>query len=129
MYTDQYTRYMSESAEPHPAAEKDTKQARLEHPSGVLHLFQHESVPLLLDAVLTLPPGREFNKTEFADHAGVTRQTVSNYVDLLVETTVLEKVPNTSPRRYRVAKSDVVRELFELNSALNAAGSPPESSE
>lgn len=113
---------MSESTQKHPAEEKDTKEARFENPSGVLHLFQPESVPILLDAILTLPPGREFNKTELADHAGVTRQTVSNYIDLLLETEIVEEVPNTSPRRYRVAKSDVVQELFELNSALNAAG-------
>ncbi|QGX96460.1 hypothetical protein EI982_17575 [Haloplanus rallus] len=112
---------MSESPQNHPAAEKDTKEARLENPSGVLYLFQHESVPILIDAILTLPPGREFNRTELADHAGVTRQTVSNYIDVLLETDVVEEVPNTSPRRYRVAKSDVVQELFELNSALNAA--------
>jgi DNA-binding MarR family transcriptional regulator len=113
---------MSESTPTHQAEEKDTKEARLENPSGILHLFQHESVPILLDALLTLPPGREFNKTEFADHAGVTRQTVSNYIDLLLETDVVEEVPNTSPRRYRVAQSEVVEELFALNSALNAAG-------
>jgi hypothetical protein len=122
MYVARYANRMSESPPRHPAEEKDTKEARLENPSGVLHLFQHESVPILLDAILTLPPGREFNKTEFAGHAGVTRQTVSNYIDLLLETDVVEEVPNTSPRRYRVAKSDVVQELFELNSALNAAG-------
>jgi DNA-binding MarR family transcriptional regulator len=113
---------MSESPPTHPAEQKDTKEARLENPSGVLHLFQYESVPVLIDALLTLPPGREFNKTELAEHAGVTQQTVSNYIDLLLETDVVEEVPNTSPRRYRVAKSDVVEELFALNSALNAAG-------
>lgn len=122
MYAERYIILMSEPTQKHPAEEKDTKEARLENPSGVLHLFGHDSVPILLDALLTLPPGREFNKTEFADHAGVTRQTVSNYIDLLLETDVVEEVPNTSPRRYRVAKSDVVQELFELNSALNAAG-------
>ena len=122
MCLDRYTDRMRQSTPEHPAEEKDTKEARLENPSGVLHLFRHESVPILLDAVLTLPPGREFNKTEFADHAGVTRQTVSNYIGLLLETDVVEEVPNTSPRRYRVAKSDVIQELFELNSALNAAG-------
>ena len=122
MYAERYIVIMSEPTQKHPAEEKDTKEARLENPSGVLHLFGHDSVPILLDALLTLPPGREFNKTEFADHAGVTRQTVSNYIDLLLETDVVEEVPNTSPRRYRVAKSDVVQELFELNSALNAAG-------
>jgi predicted AAA+ superfamily ATPase len=119
------TRYignMSESTRTHPAEEKDTKEARLENPTGVLYLFQHESVPILIDAILTLPPGREFNKTELADHAGVTRQTVSNYIDLLLETEIVEEVPNTSPRRYRVAKSEVVKQLFELNSVLNVAG-------
>jgi hypothetical protein len=113
---------MSESSRTHSATEQDTKAARLENPSGVLHLFGHDSVPILLDALLTLPPSREFNKTEFAEHAGVTRQTVSNYIDLLLETDVVEEVPNTSPRRYRLAKSDVVEELFALNSALNVAG-------
>ena len=122
MCVTRYTAHMSESTRTHPAEEKDTKEARLENPTGVLHLFQHESVPILIDAILTLPPGREFNKTELADRAGVTRQTVSNYIDLLLETEVVEEVPNTSPRRYRVARSDVVEELFELNSALNVAG-------
>lgn|GEM_PF-2756272 len=76
-------------------------------------------VPILIDAILTLPPGREFTKTVFVDHAGVTRETVSRYIKLLLETEVVEEIPNSSPRRYRVAKSDVVQELFELNSALN----------
>ena len=113
---------MSESPQKHPAAEKDTKETRLENPSGVLYLFQHKSVPILIDAILTLPPGREFTKTELADHAGVTRQTVSKYIDLLIETEIVEEVANSSPRRYQVARSDAVQELFELNSALNTVG-------
>jgi len=113
---------MSESSPKHPAAEKDTKEARLENPSGVLYLFQHESIPILIDAILTLPPGREFTKTELADHAGVTRQTVSKYIDRLLDLDIVEPVPNTSPRRYQIADSVVVEELFALNSALNAAG-------
>ena len=113
---------MGESPRKHPAAEKDTKEARLENPSGILYLFQHESVPILIDAILTLPPGREFTKTEFAEHAGVTRQTVGKYIELLLETEVVEEIPNSSPRRYRIANSDVVEELFALNSALNTAG-------
>lgn len=97
----------------------DRKELRKEHPSGWLYLTQHDAVPILVDSLLDLPPNREFNKTELAEHAGVTRQTVGNYTDLLVETELIERVPNTSPPRYRVADSDVVRELFELNSALN----------
>lgn len=111
---------MSGSTPGHAAEKRDTKEARLEHPSGLLRLMQHESVPILLDGLLDLPPGREFNKSEFAEHVGVTRQTVGTYTDLLLELEIIEEVPNTTPRRYRVADSDVVRELFELNSALNA---------
>ena len=113
----------SDMSNPSPvreAGETDTKEQRLEHPSGLLYLLQYEGVPILLDAVLDLPPEREFNKTEFADHAGVTRQTVGNYIDLLLETRVVEEVPETTPQRYRVTESDVVRELYELNSALNS---------
>ena len=52
----------------------------------------------------------------------MTRQTVSKYIDRLLDVDIVEVVPNTSPRRYQVADSDVVAELFALNSALNAAG-------
>ncbi|OYR57198.1 hypothetical protein [Halorubrum halodurans] len=111
------------SSTEHVDADRErTKELRKAHPSGWLHLTQHDAVPILVDALLDLPPGREFNKTEFAEHAGVTRQTVGNYTDLLLEVELIAEVPNTSPRRYRVADSDVVRELFELNSALNSVG-------
>ena len=102
---------------------RSTKERRLEHPSGWLYLTQHESVPILIDALLDWPPHREFNQSEFAEHAGVTRQTVASYLPILCEVSVVEPVPNTTPTRYRLADSDVVRELHELNSALNAAAS------
>jgi predicted AAA+ superfamily ATPase len=105
-----------------PGDRGETKEIRKEHPSGWLYLTQHEAIPILVDALLDLPPNREFNKTELAEHAGVTRQTVGNYTDLLLDVELIEEVSNTSPRRYRVAESDVVRELFELNSALNNVG-------
>lgn len=104
------------------ADREQKKQLRKEHPSGWLYLTQHDAVPILVDALLDLPPNREFNKTEFAEHAGVTRQTVGNYTDLLLEVELVETVPDTSPQRYRVADSEVVRELFEFNSALNSVG-------
>ena len=98
------------------------KELRKEHPSGWFHLTQHDAIPILVDALLDIPSNREFNKTEFAEHAGVTRQTVGNYTDLLLEVELIEEVPDTTPRRYRVADSEVVRELLELNSALNNVG-------
>ena len=106
----------------HAGDRGNKKELRREHPSGWLYLMQHDAIPILVDALLDLPPNCEFNKTELAGHAGVTRQTVGNYTDLLLELKLIEEVPNTSPRRYRVADSNVVRELFELNGALNSAG-------
>jgi hypothetical protein len=100
----------------------EKKRLRKEHPSGWLYLTQHDAIPVLVDALLDLPPNREFNKTEFAEHAGVTRQTVGTYTDLLLEVELIEEVPNTSPRRYRVADSDVVRQLVEVNGELNNVG-------
>lgn len=101
--------------------EFDTKEARRRHPSGILHLLGSESVPLIVDALLDLPPDREFTQSELADHAGVTRQTVATHLDTLTETDVVESVPETSPQRYRMAESPVVRELYAFNSAINAA--------
>jgi len=111
---------MSSSKASTDRAEK--KELRKEHPSGWFYLTQHEAVPILVDALLDLPTNREFNKSEFADHAGVTRQTVGNYTDLLREVELIEEVSNTSPQRYRVANSNVVQELLEFNSALNNVG-------
>lgn len=97
----------------------EKRELRRTHPSGWHYLMQHDVIPIIVDALLDFPPGREFNETELAEHAGVTRQSVENYTDLLLEVELIEEVPNTSPCRYRIADSNVVRELFELNSALN----------
>lgn len=102
--------------------DSDNKELRLEHPSGWLYLTMNESVPIIVDALLGLPPREQFNKTELAEHSGVSRQSVTEHVDRLVALDILEAVPDTSPTRYRVTQSNVVQELYELNSALNAAG-------
>ena len=100
----------------------DNKKLRLENPTGWLYLTKHDSIPVIIDSLLGLPPRSEFNKTELAEHSGVSRQSVSKHIDRLLELEVLEEVPDTSPTRYRMPDSAVVQELFELNSALNAAG-------
>lgn len=97
-----------------------TKRARLEHPSGVLHLTRHEAVPILLDALLDWPTDREFTVTEFAEHAGLVRQTVSKHIDLLVEVGLVERLEDTNPQRYRIDDGPATRELFAFNSALSA---------
>jgi DNA-binding transcriptional ArsR family regulator len=108
----------SESAEDERA---QTKQARFDNPSGWLALTRHEAVPLLVDALLDWPPDREFTVTEFARHTGVVRQTVSAHVDTLIDVGLVERLPDTTPQRYRIAEGEVTRLLFELNGAINAA--------
>jgi len=103
------------------AADREAKKVlRKEHPSGWLYLTQHDAIPILVDALLDLPPNREFDETELAEHAGVTCKTVSDCTDLLIEVDLIEEIPETSG--YRVADSDVVCALHELNAALNNAG-------
>lgn len=109
----------SESADDERA---QTKQTRLDNPSGWLALTRHEAVPILVDALLDWPPDREFTVTEFARHAGVVRQTVSAHVDTLIDVGLVERIPETTPQRYRLAEGEVTRLLFELNAAINAAG-------
>lgn len=99
------------------------KAVREEYPSGWLVLTRYESVPYIIDALLDLPPHREFNQSELADHAGVSRQSVSRHLELLLDSEVIEPVENTSPQRYRFNEdSPVSRALIQLDGAMNAAG-------
>lgn len=109
--------------DPRPQHQTETKQARLNNPSGWLYLTQHESVPILVDALLDWPTDREFTVQEFADHAGVVRQTVSKHLDVLLEVGLLEEISETYPQRYRINDSQVTKELFGFNSAINAKSS------
>ena len=106
--------------DPRPQQRTETKQTRLNNPSGWLYLTRHESVPVLVDALLDWPPGREFTTQEFADHAGVVRQTVSKHLDVLIDVQLVEEIPETHPQRYRILDSPVTKELFGFNSAINA---------
>ncbi|WP_135854721.1 hypothetical protein [Halorussus salinus] len=101
----------------------DMKQLRRQNPSAWLELTDNQTLPLVIDALLDSPPGREFNKKELGDHAGVSRESVRTYVDTLLKFNVVEEVPDTNPRRYRLNdEGKVTRALFELQSALNAEG-------
>ena len=96
--------------------------SRYEYPSGWLYLTRNDSVPLIIDALLDLPAHREFNQTELAELAGVSRQSVNRHLDLLLDLGVVEPVEHSSPQRYRFdADASVSRRLVELEGAVNDA--------
>jgi len=97
--------------------------AREDHPTGWLVLTKHESAAKIVDALLDLPAYREFNQSELADMADVSRQSVSRHLDLLLGIDVIEPVENTRPQRYRFnPESDVSEAIIRLDAAMNAAG-------
>ena len=101
---------------------------REEYPSGWIALTKNESVPYVVDALLNLPPRREFNQSELAELAGVSRQSVSRHLDLLLQTEIVEPVEGTSPQRYRFDEASAVSEaLIQLDGAMNAVGISVES--
>lgn len=95
---------------------------REEHPTGWLVLTRYESIPYIIDALLDLPPRREFNQSELAEMADVSRQSVNRHLDLLLEIAIIEPVEGTSPQRYRFnAENEVSQALIQLDGAMNAA--------
>lgn len=106
-----------------PTDTLDMKALRADHPSGWLLLTKSETVPFVIDALLEAEPGREFNQSQLAKAAGVHRNSLSKYLDLLLKLRVLEAVPDSRPTRYRVnTEGPVTKELFHLNSAVNSIG-------
>lgn len=101
----------------------DSTSLREEYPSGWLVLTKNESASKIVDALLDLPGHREFNQSELAEQAEVSRQSVSRHLDLLLGINVIEEVPNTRPQRYTFNPgSDVSKAIIRLDAAMNAAG-------
>lgn len=110
---------MSES--PPESADMTTKEQRLAYPSGWLYLCQHESVHLMIDALVQVDPRKEFNQTELAEFAGVSRQSVRRHIDKLVECGVVTET--AGGRRYHYNLDSPVGQLIaELNTELTAIG-------
>lgn len=92
-------------------------------PTGWRVIAKNDSVVDIIDTLLDLPPHHEFNKTELANLASVSRKSVHNHIDLLLELGVLIAVPDTSPQRYRFEpKTAVSTALIKLDGAVNNAG-------
>lgn len=92
----------------------DTRATR----TGWSALTGKPAVSKIVDTLLDLPGGREFNKSDLADLADVSRNTVGRHMDLLVDLGVVEEV-SYAPR-YRV---DTDSEVFRLLTELDAAAS------
>lgn len=108
-----------------PTMENQTKEARQEYPTSWLMLVKNESVGYIIDALMDLPAEREFNQTELAEMAGVSRNSVGKHIDLLVALEIVEPVENVSQTRYRFnPDSDVARSLIELEGAINRTVEP-----
>lgn len=106
---------------------REKRELREVYPSGLMALMKNESIAYILDALLDAPPHREFNQSELAREAGVSRQTVNRHLDLLVGLGVMDEVADTSPTRYRFdAESEVSTALIKLEQAINTAGPIPE---
>lgn len=109
--------------EPADTDARDMKALRADHPSGWLLLTKNQTVPYVIDALLEAEPGWEFNQQALADTAGVHRNSLSKYLDLLLDLEIIEEVPDTQPARYRVnMEGPVTQELYRLNSAVNTMG-------
>ena len=110
----------SQESSTNPVENQSIHELRDEYPSGWRILVQNESVGYILDALLDALPGAEFTKTELADKAGVSRQSVYTHLDLLLVLGVLEPVENSSPARYRVnAGNDLLDLLHQVNGVVN----------
>lgn len=112
--------YVSEP--PSESSEMSMKEERLAYPSGWLYLCQHESVHLMIDALLQVDPKKEFNKTELAEFAGVSRQSVRRHIDKLVECGVVAET--AGGRRYHYdLESPVGQMIAELNAEISSTTS------
>jgi response regulator of citrate/malate metabolism len=110
------------------SSNKDEKMMRDEYPSGWLVLTRNEAVAYIVDALLDLPPTREFNQSELAREAGVSRQSVAKYRDLLLGAGVIEPIEGTGQQRYQFnPESPVSKAIIQVDGEMNAAGAKPDS--
>jgi hypothetical protein len=94
-----------------------------EAPTGWLVLASKQSVVKMIDALLSMPPHREFNKTELAEFADISRKSVHTHLPLLLELEIITGVPNSSPQRYRFdTDNEIAEQLIRLDGAVNNAG-------
>jgi len=66
-------------------------------------------------SVFATKRSREFTITELAEETGLTRASVYDHIDDLVELSAVEAIDVGKRTRYRTADSDVAEKCYELN--------------
>lgn len=102
-------------------SDRSMREQRLAYPSGWLYLCQHESVHFIIDAFLQVDPKKEFNKTELAEFAGISTQSVRRHIDKLVELGIVAETAGGKRYHYNL-ESEVGQLIAELNGEINAIG-------
>jgi hypothetical protein len=91
--------------------------------TGWTVIADNPSMVAIIDTLLTLPENREFNKSELAGFADVSRRSVETHIDTLARLGVVREVPRSSPQRYRFdPESEVSKALIRLDGAVNRNG-------
>jgi DNA-binding transcriptional ArsR family regulator len=99
----------------------DAKEFRLSNPSGWMTISRYETIRLIIDALLEAQPEHEFNKSELERRTGVSREAIRKHISTLIELGIVEQVDEKGWPEYKLKKnSKVVKELNELNSAINS---------
>lgn len=113
--------YVGMSEAEYDASEKSMKEQRLDYPSGWLYLCQHDSVHFIIDALLQVDPRKEFTKTELAEFAGISIQSVRRHIDMLVELGIVAETAGGKRYHYNL-ESPTGQLIVELNGELAAIG-------
>jgi len=97
---------------------------RDEYPSGLRVLMQNESVGYMIDALMDMP-GTTFSKSQLADNAGVSRQSVHTHITLLVNLGIVTEVAESNPVEYTLNDGDeIIRLLHQLEGVVNRRLNP-----
>jgi predicted transcriptional regulator len=108
-----------------PPPSPDRKRQRSEHPTGWLYLCQHESIHLVIDALLRVDPRTEFTKSELVEFAGISTRSVRRHIDTLVELGVMAETAGGRRYHYDI-ESPVGQRVVELNVEINTVSATEE---
>lgn len=90
-----------------------------------MYLCQHESIQLVIDALLRVDPRTEFTKSELVEFAGISTRSVRRHIDTLVELGVMAETAGGRRYHYDI-ESPVGQRIVELNVEINTVGATTE---